>query len=309
MIPNEINMNCYQTLNNPFVLGKPKSEVIIMRNINGKKRNIKKQYLIAAAVCIVSGAVLTGIYSYEWERSHAEGYIVDLTDIEDPEKEIAEIDKKAVESQNAKAENFSNEDIFGWDNVMDATDEVNPASDTIAEEEKELDTADRIVVEDQTGQTEDEQELEVAEAITQPVTLSFAEGDKLSWPLTGNVIMNYSMDKSIYFATLNQYKYNPAIIIQAAESTPVTAVRKGQVVNVEEKADTGTTMVMDLGSDYKVTYGQLKDLAVSAGQIVEAGDIIGYVNAPTKYYSLEGSNLYLKLQHGDATVNPMEYLQ
>lgn len=280
-----------------------------MRNINGKKRNIKKQYLIAAAVCIVSGAVLTGIYSYEWERSHAEGYIVDLTDIEDSEKEIAEIDKKAVESQNAKAENFSNEDIFGWDNVMDATDEVNPASDTIADEEKAQDTADRIVVEDQTGQTEDEQELEVAEAITQPVTLSFAEGDKLSWPLTGNVIMNYSMDKSIYFATLNQYKYNPAIIIQAAESTPVTAVRKGQVVNIEEKADIGTTMVMDLGSNYKVTYGQLKDLAVSAGQIVEAGDIIGYVNTPTKYYSLEGSNLYLKLQHGDATVNPMEYLQ
>lgn len=280
-----------------------------MRNINGKKRNIKKQYLIAAAVCIVSGAVLTGIYSYEWERSHAEGYIVDLTDIEDSEKEIAEIDKKAVESQNAKAENFSNEDIFGWDNVMDATDEVNPASDTIADEEKAQNAADRIVVEDQTGQTEDEQELEVAEAITQPVTLSFAEGDKLSWPLTGNVIMNYSMDKSIYFATLKQYKYNPAIIIQAAESTPVTAVRKGQVVNIEEKADIGTTMVMDLGSDYKVTYGQLKDLAVSAGQIVEAGDIIGYVSAPTKYYSLEGSNLYLKLQHGDATVNPMEYLQ
>ncbi len=280
-----------------------------MKNSNGKKRNIKKQYLIAAAVCIVSGAALTGIYSYEWERSHSEGYIVDLTDIEDSEKEIAEIDKKAVESQNAKAENFSNEDIFGWDNVMDATDEVNPASDTVAEEEEAQNTADRIVVEDQTGQTEDEQELEVAEAITQPVSLSFAEGDKLSWPLAGNVIMNYSMDKSIYFATLNQYKYNPAIIIQAAESTPVTAVRRGQVVNIEEKADIGTTMVMDLGNDYKVTYGQLKDLAVSAGQVVEAGDVIGYVNTPTKYYSVEGSNLYLKLQHGDAAVNPMVYLQ
>ncbi len=280
-----------------------------MRNINGKKRNIKKQYLIATAVCIVSGATLAGIYSYEWERSHSEGYIVDLTDIEDSEKEIAEIDKKAVESQNAKADNFSNEDIFGWDNVMDATDEVNPASDTAVNEEKEEETNDRIIVEDQSGQTEDEQELEVAEAITQPVTLSFAEGDKLGWPLTGNVIMNYSMDKSIYFATLNQYKYNPAIIIQAAVSTPVTAVKKGQIVNIEEKADIGTTMVMDLGNDYKVTYGQLKDLAVSAGQIVEAGDLIGYVNTPTKYYSVEGSNLYLKLQRGNATVNPMEYLQ
>ena len=271
----------------------------MMRNINGKKRSIKKQYLVAAAVCILSGAMLAGIYSYEWNRSHSDGYVVDLTDIEEPEKEIAEIDSKTVESQSAKAENFTNEDIFGWDNVMDATDEV----------KAEEDSADRIIVEDVTGQTDDEQELEVAEAITQPVTLSFAEGDILNWPLTGNVIMNYSMDKSVYFATLNQYKYNPAIIIAAEENTPVTAVRKGQVVNIEETAETGTTMIMDLGNDYKATYGQLKDVVVSAGQVVEAGDVIGYVSAPTKYYSVEGSNLYFKLQQGSAAVNPMSYLQ
>ncbi len=263
----------------------------MMKNGSVKKRNIKKQYAVAATICLASGAILTGIYSYEWEKSHSDGYIVDLSDIEEPKKEIAEIDKQAVESQSAKAENFTNEDIFGWDNVMDATDEA------------------PIAVEEQTGTTEDEEQLEVAEAITQPVTLSFAEGESLIWPVTGNVIMNYSMDKSIYFATLEQYKYNPAIIVQAEENMPVTAACRGQVINIEENAQTGTTLVMDLGNDYKMTYGQLKDLEVTAGQIVEAGDVIGYINKPTKYYSVEGSNLFLKLQHGNASVNPMSYLQ
>ena len=34
----------------------------------------------------------------------------------------------------------------------------------------------------------------------------FSEEDTLLWPVDGNVIMNYSMDQSIYFATLDQYK-------------------------------------------------------------------------------------------------------
>ncbi len=33
----------------------------------------------------------------------------------------------------------------------------------------------------------------------------------------GAVIMSYSMDKTVYFQTLDQYKYNPAVIIESAE--------------------------------------------------------------------------------------------
>ena len=148
-----------------------------------------------------------------------------------------------------------------------------------------------------------------ADAITKPVQLAFDESQKMIWPVDGNVILNYSMDKSVYFPTLKQYRYNPALVIESAEGTPVLASARGQVIHIEEQEETGTTLIMDLGNDYRMTYGQLKDVCVNAGKVVEAGETIGYVASPTKYYSVEGSNLFMKMAHGNQTANPMEYLE
>ena len=35
----------------------------------------------------------------------------------------------------------------------------------------------------------------------------------LNGTASGAVLINYSMDKTVYFATLEQYKYNPALIV------------------------------------------------------------------------------------------------
>lgn len=48
------------------------------------------------------------------------------------------------------------------------------------------------------------------------------------WPMEGNVILNYSMDSTIYFATLDQYKYNPAVIIAGEVNNKVYSVAKGE---------------------------------------------------------------------------------
>lgn len=37
---------------------------------------------------------------------------------------------------------------------------------------------------------------------------------------------------------------------------------------------------------------------------MEPGEVIAFIAAPTKYYSVEGSNLYLKLTLNGAPVNP-----
>ena len=42
--------------------------------------------------------------------------------------------------------------------------------------------------------------------------------------------------------------------------------------------------------------------------MVESGQVIGYVNEPTKYYSTEGSNVYFRLEKDGNAVNPKEYL-
>ena len=65
---------------------------------------------------------------------------------------------------------------------------------------------------------------------------------------------------------------------------------------------------MELGGGYQATYGQLTNILVSEGSYVAAGDIIADVAAPTKYFSVEGTNVYFKLTKDGVPVNPMTKL-
>jgi len=135
-------------------------------------------------------------------------------------------------------------------------------------------------------------------------SLHFAESDGLLRPLSGEVLMPFSMDCGIYFSTLEQYKYNSALMLEAEEGTTVNACAEGMVVNIFDDSEIGRAVTMDLGNGYQLTYGQLKDVSVSLGSYVNAGDPIGCVAAPTKYFSVEGANLYLKLTADGVPVDP-----
>ena len=37
----------------------------------------------------------------------------------------------------------------------------------------------------------------------------------MEWPVSGDVLIDYSMDGAVYFPTLEVYKYNPAVILSA----------------------------------------------------------------------------------------------
>ncbi len=135
-------------------------------------------------------------------------------------------------------------------------------------------------------------------------SLHFAESDGLLRPLSGEVLMPFSMDCGIFFSTLEQYKYNPALMLGAEEGTTVNACAEGMVVNIFDDSEIGRAVTMDLGNGYQLTYGQLKDVSVSIGSYVNAGDPIACVAAPTKYFSVEGANLYLKLTADGVPVDP-----
>jgi murein DD-endopeptidase MepM/ murein hydrolase activator NlpD len=142
--------------------------------------------------------------------------------------------------------------------------------------------------------------------------LSFKADDGLAWPVQGDVIMNYSMDHTVYFATLMQYKVNPAIIISAEVGSEVKAAADGVVTAIDEaNAETGYTITMSIGDNYSVVYGQLNadTVALSVGDSIAKGDTIGTVAEPSKYYSVEGSNLYFQVMEADETVNPMLLLR
>ncbi|MDE7325018.1 MAG: peptidoglycan DD-metalloendopeptidase family protein [Lachnospiraceae bacterium] len=139
--------------------------------------------------------------------------------------------------------------------------------------------------------------------------LKFSEEDGLGWPMSGNVVKNYSADKLVYFETLGQFKTNPCIFIAGEKGSPVVAAADGIVTEVKKEDKTGHTLVMDIGGGYTLTYGQIGEVAVKIGDYVEAGQELAKLATVTKYYRLEGDHLYFQVQKDGQNVNPMTLIR
>ncbi|MCC8060052.1 MAG: M23 family metallopeptidase [Clostridiales bacterium] len=147
--------------------------------------------------------------------------------------------------------------------------------------------------------------LEAATALV----LDFTDAQRLGWPVRGNVILDYSMDTTIYFPTLDQYKCNPALVIQGEVSEPVYAPANARVLSQGINEEIGEFLTLDLGNGYTAVCGQLKEVAVVEGEYLEKGQLLGYVAEPTKYYTIEGSSVYFELARDGEPVDPLDYLE
>ena len=286
------------------------------------KRKIRRKGLlkerIAMAVCAVTvlGVLTaTGLWMKDSTSTQDRGYVVDLSEMEngaanDTGDEIRAI--QHVQEQEVTGDDLDYDPYFqetGSQNVENPDGSVSesmsasPAEDVAAGEKLPEDAAEK----EGTGTKAQETDAPAISTAMQP-TLSFGDTDTLVWPVVGNVLINYSMDKTVYFPTLDQYKYNPAIVIAANEGDMITAAAAGKVTSVFEDPQIGQAVTMDLGNGYEITYGQLKEILVSEGSYVSMGDMIASVSAPTKYYSIEGTNVYFKLTKDGNPVNPMTRL-
>ena len=137
----------------------------------------------------------------------------------------------------------------------------------------------------------------------------FSEDSTLTWPASGAVLIGYSMDQTVFFSTLEQYKYNPALIIGGEVGETISASAAGIVTNIEDTAQTGTTVTLDMGNGYSAVYGQLTDVSLSVGDYVASGETVGILNEPTKYYSVEGPNLYFEILKDGTPVDPMNFME
>lgn len=283
--------------------------------------------MLASSVFVLTALTMTGFYVKEKNEVEKDGYVVDMSALEkkteDKTLEIAD----AVKQENTADSTARGNDLDYDPNFQEASSgDVTNSWDTVKEEKTEKDeeteSANKdIALSEKEKALEDEAEQMSASAqdeapaavetagMEAAVALSFQERDNLGWPVAGNVLINYSMDKTVYFPTLQQYKYNPAIVIAASEGENITASADGRVLSVFEDAQLGHGITIDIGNGYELTYGQLKDIMVLQGDMVSAGDVLGKVAAPTKYYSEEGPNVYFKLTKDGTPVNPLSCLE
>ena len=116
------------------------------------------------------------------------------------------------------------------------------------------------------------------------------------------------MKNTVYYATLDEYKTNPGIVIQSSKGTAIKAAADGVITKITQDDELGVVISQAVGNDYIVNYGQTINPEVKAGSFVEAGQTIAYVNQPTKYYSKEGDNIYFSVERNGKTKDPLNYI-
>ena len=257
----------------------------------------RKQYVIAGAIVVAAAVATTVIYSDHQQQQREQL------------EELAQ--ENAPEEAGLVAATESTEQTAQASAVIppEQTAKAEQLEQTAKAEQLEQ-TAEAVTTEStEVAQVEKEAENETAETGAGANVLHFDPEDGMLWPMEGNVILNYSMDSTVYFATLDQYKYNPAVIIAGEVNNKVYSVAKGKVIGLSNNEETGCTMTVDLGDGYHAIYGQLKEPNFAVGDDVESGHVLGYVAEPTKYYSVEGSNLYFALQKDGQPVDPVAFFQ
>ena len=131
----------------------------------------------------------------------------------------------------------------------------------------------------------------------------------LAWPVSGKIIKDYCVDKLVYFPTLKVYKANPAIFIKGNEGDSVKSASKEAVTKVGKDTELGNYIEVDIGSDYKLVYGQLKDVSVSKGDMIKEGQVIAKLASPSSYYTEEGTHLYFQVMENNVEINPLVFLK
>lgn len=313
------------------------------RNSRRKGLGRERFLMVASAVLVLGSLTATGLWLGRDTAGKDDGYVVDLSAIENNTAAgavgeqggtLAENLAQNVPSddldydpyfQETNSQKVENPDQSESKSMSEDADQQNPDSQSGGSQSSSQETKESAKVgekessgqsageegkeqkEQETAEVEEEEGTQALSTAMQPA-LTFSDSDMLLWPVVGNILVNYSMDKTVYFPTLQQYKYNPAVIIQANEGDLITAASAGKVISVFTDPQIGNGITMELGGGYEATYGQLSNILVSEGSYVSAGDVIAEVSAPTKYFSVEGTNVYFKLTKDGEPVNPLSRL-
>lgn len=293
-----------------------------MNRRNNKRPALQKEKIsiIAASVFVLSALTLAGVYmSSQGDRQKEENRI-DFAKLEQenitseeggntvlPDTRYVSGKAESDIETNRKTQTdsrFIDPDIYDLsdNNDMDvdpAFTEANSGQVENTVQENTTAGTDKAAVFMEGQEQGQEQEL-VADT-----PLNFSDEDSLALPIIGDVLLDYSMDKAVYHTTMQQYRYNPSLVVAATEGQDITAAADGIISDVYYDSQTGNTIRFDLGNGYMLTYGQLDSIALNPGDRVSAGDIVGKVAKPTIYYTEEGTNIYYKLTKDGKPVDPL----
>jgi len=142
--------------------------------------------------------------------------------------------------------------------------------------------------------------LAAGSPVAEPASLPLKtfRGD-LEWPVAGTVRRRFGSSGAGRAAPSN------GIDLASTEGAVVTAIHEGVVAFADSFSGFGNLVIVDHGAQAFSLYGNLLDIGVKKGAIVEAGQALGTVGA-----SLTGpAGLYFELRVDGQPVDPLQWLK
>lgn len=131
---------------------------------------------------------------------------------------------------------------------------------------------------------------------------SGTEKGRLPWPLEGQVLTRFGMQRHPQFGTM---VFRRGIEIEAREGQAVRAVSDGEVVYADWYKGYGKLMILDHGNGFYTLYGNLSQLDLNKGIRVTKGQIIGLAGETG---SLKGAKLYFEIRRNGEAEDPLARL-
>ena len=137
----------------------------------------------------------------------------------------------------------------------------------------------------------------------QPANLVF------TWPVSGAVIVPFSLDVLAYDETMGDWRTHNGLDIAAELDTRVLATAEGTVSAIYDDPLMGTTLVIEHGNGLTSLYANLTNTpAVQVGDPVYTGTIIGAVGNTAAAESGRADHLHFAMYQDGQAVNPENYL-
>lgn len=130
-----------------------------------------------------------------------------------------------------------------------------------------------------------------------------------AWPVSGQIERNHSMEALAYDVTLSDWRTHDGIDIMAEHGSEVKAAHCGSVESIENDDLYGITVVVNHGDGARSVYSNLAEsLAVSVGDWVEPGMLIGTIGGSALCEIGQASHLHFAISVDGKSVNPLNYL-
>jgi murein DD-endopeptidase MepM/ murein hydrolase activator NlpD len=135
-----------------------------------------------------------------------------------------------------------------------------------------------------------------------------SEADTVQWPVQGTITARFSQDTLTYSQTMADWRTHEGLDIAADTGTDVTCTQSGTVTAVYQDDLLGNVVVVSHNGNLATCYANLSETAVSEGDTVSAGDLLGQVGTSALLEVAEPSHLHFEVFSQGLAVDPLDYL-